>query len=248
MQAGKTAVRNLADPAYLLTAWEQALAVPPVARVTVLLHLAGLVDDLDEALDSATGRCSALAAEAHRIAFGRDVDGLVHCPACGELLEARVRLPSSADVPVAEPPADPGEVRVGGYAVRAPTVRDLLAAAVDPGEARAVLLTRCVRRLDGRPFDPSALTSDEKSRVDEAAERLAGDADVVLCAECPACAGCVVATLDLGAMLWDQVEAAAPALIAEVAALARAFGWSERAVLAMSPTRRQRYLTQAAAL
>ncbi|MFD7324212.1 hypothetical protein ACFV9D_24460 [Streptomyces sp. NPDC059875] len=245
----QTTVRDLADPARLLTVWEEALVALPAARTAVLLQLAGLTADLDGALDLTIGPCAALAARAHRAAFGPDIDGLVTCPHCGELLETRVRLPSCDDAAGGTPTADPGEARVGAYAVRAPTVRDLLAAASSQdGDARAVLLARCVRRLDGRSFDPAALTPAEEALVDEAAERLAGETDPVLRAVCPACAGGVVAALDVGAVLWDQIDAAAPALMAEVAALARAFGWSERAVLAMSPVRRQAYLTRVAAL
>jgi hypothetical protein len=248
VHARETTVRDLADPAQLLTAWEEALAAPPVARTAVLLHLAGLTTDVDSALDLPIGPCAALAASAYRIAFGRDVVGLVTCPACGELLEAQVRLPSSDEATGGNATADRGEARVGTYLVRAPTLRDLLAAANEPDDARAVLLTRCVRRLDGRPFDPAALTLDEEAWVDEAAERLTGEADPVLRTVCPACGGSVVAAVDVGAVLWDQIEAAAPALMAEVAALAQAFGWSEQAVLAMTSVRRQSYLAQAAAL
>ncbi|MFJ2865880.1 hypothetical protein [Kitasatospora sp. NPDC087314] len=247
MPTQEVTVRSLADPGQLLTAWEEALAVPLPARTAVLLHRTGLAPDLDGALDLGVGQCAALAAALHRAVYGPDVDGLVGCTGCGELLEVHLRLPA-ADAGTAGPPTvEPGEARVGAHAVRAPTVRDLLAAAGGPGDTRTVLLARCVRRLDGQPFDPAALTPEEESLLDEAAELLAGDAETVLRTRCPACGGEVAAALDIGAVLWDQVDAAAPALMAEVTTLARAFGWSEQAVLAMSPFRRHAYLSLAAA-
>lgn len=241
------AVRSLADPGLLLTAWEEALAAPAPARTAVLLHRAGLAPDLDSALDLDVGQCAALATALHRAVYGPEVDGLVGCPACSELLEVHVHLPAADSGTAGPPGAEPAEARVGAHAVRAPTVRDLLAAADGPGDPRTVLLTRCVRRLDGRPFDPAALTPEEEALLDEAAESLTGDADALLRTLCPTCGAEVAAAHDMGAVLWDQVDAAAPALMAEVTALSGAFGWSEQAVLAMSPFRRHAYLSLAAA-
>ena len=44
--------------------------------------------------------------------------------------------------------------------------------------------------------------------------------------------------LDPAALLWQSVDAHAPALLAEVAHLAVVFGWSQESVLAMSHARR----------
>ncbi len=51
--------------------------------------------------------------------------------------------------------------------------------------------------------------------------------------------------LDVGALLWERVAQAAPVLLGEVAALARAFGWTEPDVLALGETRRHAYLALA---
>ena len=47
---------------------------------------------------------------------------------------------------------------------------------------------------------------------------------------------------DIGAFLWSEIEACASRLLAEVDALARAYGWRERDILAMSGIRRAAYL------
>lgn len=226
-------MRNFSDSAVLLTAWEEAAAAPVVARGAVLVHRAGLTPDLDAALDLDVGECAALAMQVHTALFGREVQALIACTRCAERLELQLRLPDASGGGIAQ---------VGGLTVRAPSTRDLLAAAGRPGDGRAVLFSRCVRHGDGTPVRPTDLTADEEAAVDAAAERLAGAAALVLRTRCPACEEDVRAALDPGALLWDQVDATAPTLLDEVATLARCFGWSEAEVLAMSLARRSAYL------
>ena len=42
--------------------------------------------------------------------------------------------------------------------------------------------------------------------------------------------------------LWTEIEAWAWRMLSDVHTLARAYGWGERDILALSPTRRQFYL------
>ena len=49
-------------------------------------------------------------------------------------------------------------------------------------------------------------------------------------------------SLDVGAHVWTEVDAAARRMMGEVAAIAAAFGWTEAAILAMSDARRRAYL------
>jgi hypothetical protein len=229
-------VTTLADPAALLAAWEVAAAVPPVARGAVLLHRAGLAPDLDTALDLDVGECAARALRAHLAAFGPDLDGLTTCPSCTEPIEVQVRLPDSGPI---------GDARavdhVGALTVRPPSTRDLLAAG-GAADAAGELVARCVRNADGGAVVAAELDPAELAALDEAAERLAGLAATTVATRCPACGADVEIALDLGAALWDRVDAAAPAVLAQVAQLASAFGWSEAAVLGMSAARRRAYL------
>lgn len=234
-------VRDLAEPELLLDAWDQASAAPVAGRGAVLVRLAGLCPDLDSALDLGVGECAALAALAHARAFGREVAGVITCSSCGEPLSAQVSLPTAEEL-VTAAAAGPRHVAVAGFTVRAPTTRDLLLAAASPDRARAVLLSRCVRRADGSPVDPAELTREEEALLDEAAEAITAATMTTLCVRCPACDGHVRAALDTAAVLWDRIDIAAPALMEEVAVLARAFGWSEADLLAMPAARRAAYL------
>lgn len=228
----------LTDPATLLAAWERAAAAPGLARGPVLVHRP---TDTAGALDLPLGEVARRAVEEHFAAFGGTVDAIVTCPGCGEVLVLELSLRDVADY--GPDGADGGWCAVAGAALlaRSPTTRDLLAVHGE-SSAEAELLERCVRDGAGRPAQADALTVAERDAVDTHLERRNAAAAVVLRSTCPACDGDVAAALDPGTLLWEQVHAAAPLLLAEVATLAAAFGWTEDLVLGLAPTRRRAYL------
>jgi hypothetical protein len=67
-------------------------------------------------------------------------------------------------------------------------------------------------------------------------------ADVTLAMRCVACGHAWQLLFDIGAFLWSEIDACATRLLGEVDALARAYGWREADILAMSGTRRAAYL------
>jgi len=77
---------------------------------------------------------------------------------------------------------------------------------------------------------------------EDALETLDPNADLALAVHCPDCGGASGAQLDAGILLWDEIDARARTLLAEVHALASAYGWSEGAILALDPARRASYL------
>ena len=60
--------------------------------------------------------------------------------------------------------------------------------------------------------------------------------------DCPHCGAAVRTTVDVPGFVWAEVEARARVLLAEIDVLARAYGWSEREILDLSPARRARYV------
>jgi hypothetical protein len=229
----------LADPGRLLAAWEAAAAAPPVARAAVLADVAGVVPDLDTALDLPLAEQAWRLARFYAESFGEAVDGTLSCGTCGAVVE--VRLPLSAFDPpggstTASVPLDKGSV-----VVRALTTRDLVEAAADVDPADA-LLRRSVTGPDGRPVAQAGITGPERAAIDAAAEALAGGAALVVRSSCPECGSDLAAPVDVPTLLWDRITAIAPAILAEVAELAVAFAWSESDVLALSAVRRAAYL------
>ncbi len=127
---------------------------------------------------------------------------------------------------------------------RLPALADLMAAGVEEPEQR--LLERCVleSRRQGASIPASALKPDE---VAELGRRLA-DADpwleLWLDLDCSACGHRFRQLLDPGAYLATELEIAAIGLLRQIHLLARAYGWTEAEILALSPRRRHAYLEQ----
>ena len=63
---------------------------------------------------------------------------------------------------------------------------------------------------------------------------------------CEACGHVGMAQLDVGAVLWDEIDARARTLLGEVHLLAAAYGWTESEILALGAERRASYLSMVA--
>src|SRR5207237_8554135 len=116
--------------------------------------------------------------ELRRSAFGDDAATVADCPACGELLEAELRL---GELLVGEEP-EAGPFEAAGVRFRLPTAGDLVAVsgAGSPEEARAALLERCVLGGGELPEALAAAVAERMAAADpQAAARVA--------LRCPAC-------------------------------------------------------------
>lgn len=215
----------------LLTTWEAALPRPRRERA---LLLAGLVGgpEARQLADLPLGEVDLLLLELRERCFGPLLDCLVTCPHCGEDLDASVDV-SELRLPAAE--EDVREVSVGGRAleVRAVTTSDLLAT----GD-RASLIRRCVTRGD---VDEEAL-----SLVENVLDQLDPQAAPTVELDCPACRGSWLAPFDVADFVWSEIDRTARRTLFDVHALATAYGWTEDAVLALTPLRRSYYLQAAA--
>lgn len=173
--------------------------------------------------------------------FGSRIPGHVDCTRCGErlqfVLQANELLQPTGDAHY--------QVEVKGLHVRSPCLRDLAAVAdeLDPELATLQLLARC--SLHGREA-LNALPNDALQEVEDALEAIDPNADLALEVRCEACGQGGSAQLDIGALLWDELEAHARALLGQVHVLACAYGWSEAEILALSPARRANYLAMVA--
>jgi hypothetical protein len=214
-------VRGL-DGAGVLRAWETACAAGPVARALALLGEA-LPDDEATLAALPVARRDALLARLRAATVGPRLDALVDCPACGTTLDFAFDLDLGAG---------PDDDAAGD--VRLPTSEDLLAVAGEPDveSARVALAARCAPGLD-------------VAAVAAAVER-AGGAPPSVALDCPGCGHAWRADVDVAEVFWAEVAAEARRLLYEVAALARAYGWRESDVLAMSAVRRRAYLELAA--
>lgn len=233
----------------ILRIWEVGLRRNNAERA--LLILAAACPELagDAVAGLAVGQRDALLLEVRAQTFGPDLAATARCPACAEPLEFTLRI---ADLRV----TDGSAVRAGsrltwagaGWEVvfRLPTAADLAAIGdlADPQAAAQALLARCVLQAcrDGAEVPASALPDDVAAAL--AAEMAAHDpqAELLLDLSCPACGHDWQAPLDIAAFFWAELAAQARRLLREVDVLARAYGWPEADILALSAPRRQAYL------
>jgi hypothetical protein len=233
--------------AVLLDVWDQGAGHSPVTQALALLAAAHPDQPLDQLQTWPVGRRDGALLALREALFGPQVQALATCPRCGERLDlsfalADVALPGPSD------PAPPVTVARDGYHVtaRLPDSRDLAAVsrASSPVAARATLLDRCVveSRQGDQALAPATLPPAVLADLEAALAAADPRADLQLAVQCAACGHAWEIGFDIGAFLWTELEAWAGRVLRDVHTLATAYGWSESAILALSPRRRQYYL------
>lgn len=233
------------DTETLLVLWEAALGLPPEARNEALLRTSPESGEPAPTL----GERNARLIELHARLFGHEIELLSHCPACQavaqfsadcEALAARMR-PGLAAAPL-------HRLQAHGHAIefRLPGSADIALASVAEGEQDFMqrLLGRCVLACthEGKSVAIAQLPESVLDALSQQMEALDPGACVSFALDCPQCAAQWQAPLDVGEMLWRKVRSAAERVLLDIDVLARAYGWTEREVLRLSPLRRAAYL------
>jgi hypothetical protein len=237
---------HVTEPA-LLAAWESAAGRPPVDRaVTLAAAASGL--PIEKVADLPLGDCDLLLLRLREQCFGPRFDGLAECPRCRAELDVSIELDelqtSIRNVPgrLSTATSDPGPcwtVEVAGTEVqlRPLTSRDIRACGGD----RDRLLARCVTGASAG--GASALPGpDVLAAVEAILDALDPQAAIALDLDCPECGATWQAPVDITEFVWTEVDRFAQRLLYDVHTLARAYGWTEPDVLAVSPARRRFYL------
>jgi hypothetical protein len=182
----------------------------------------------------------------HASDFGPRLDAVVPCPACAEVLELSVSIDELlASVESLESVGSAGDGRMlrrddVEIAFRLPTVGDLCEGLVDG----AALLDRCITSatVDGSPVVARDLPAAVRDAVEEAMRQADPCAEITVAIVCPSCGYAWDDLLDPTPFVWQEVGRSATRLVEDIVDLASAFGWSERKILALSPSRRRLYL------
>jgi hypothetical protein len=240
-------VLQLPSTGALLDAWEAAQRAEPCDRI--LIVLAAMCGVADEDLDGSTpGELNRLALQAHTLLFGATCDAVAQCADCGEELEATI--PLSALMSAHPPDAAVGEAAIAGLRVRyrLPTLREITALGTESvDDAAARLLASCVVAIKSGPDELTLndLPQDAVRAIDDAISSADSDAVIDVLFVCPECGESARLPMDPAAFLWDELDRWALSVLSDVIELAAAFGWTEGAVLSLSPWRRQAYLSMA---
>lgn len=229
----------------LIAVWERGDGQRAAGRGLALLAAAEPSLELERRASLPAGRRDASLLALRERLFGQHFSGVTSCPACREPVEltfdaSDVRRESGDGAPLA--------VHLHGFELelRLPDSRDLLAIerTRDLASARALLLARCIVRAarDGHAVDRQALPEEVLVQIPAILGAADPQADVELELSCPSCTHAWREPFDIVTFLWAEVAAQAQRLLAEVHVLASAYGWSEKAILRLSPARRRTYL------
>jgi hypothetical protein len=231
----------------VIEVWERGLGHSSVERALVML--AACSDEPAESLPAITiGRRDAMLTTMYRRLFGDTLKAFAECPQCSERLEYSM---SARDLNAKNQlNAGAGDLTVvhgeSLLYLRLPDSLDLRAAGEcrTVAEARALLAVRCIV-TPGMSVDelPDALVDQIAARLEEADPQ----AETLIRLTCAACLHQWQSVLDIEQFLWAKVASLAKRLLREVHVLARAYGWRETDVLALTATRRQFYLEMAGA-
>lgn len=230
--------------AELLDLWETTLRLDPARRAIALVGCAAR-DSPGPAALSIGERDRALFGLRESL-FGRRVEAVARCSACGE--DAELTFPATDVAPRAPAAADSTlELCDAGWTVvfRPPSSADLLTCSGhDVAAVRQQLLERCV--LAVREHDRPASLDDVPATLLNRVPALMAEADpgcdVELAVPCPHCGSDYSVLFDVGEFLWQELDGWCYRLLHDVQLLAGAYGWRESDVLALSAWRRQLYV------
>ena len=231
----------------MLDLWDLGAGMGEATRALALLARAEPEVSVERHAELPVGTRDARLLALRERTLGRKLEVAADCQSCGtrismSLTAGDLGLDATAEGAVASTVHSIAGHQIG---LRPVTGGDLAAAeaAIHVDAARALLLERCVVSVDGD--EGAALPGGIEDDVEAALEALDPCADLEIATRCPDCDAEWVATLDPARFFWQEIEAQAPRLLAEVAELARHYHWSERDILAMPAARRRFYLEAA---
>jgi hypothetical protein len=223
----------------LVETWELGANRHPLDRGLLLLALAEPELAFEQLADLPLSRRNAAIIALRQAQFGNSLAVWYDCPACGE----RMELAIDADVLPPPPDPQPAWVSVQGIRFHTPGSRQLAKLFENPGAEPGArqLLAACAESEATLPLDPIKAQALLEA-VDAALEQADPWLDIAIAITCPVCAEASEPSLDIAALVWEELDAVARRLLDEVHLLASAYGWRECDILAMSAQRRNAYL------
>jgi hypothetical protein len=235
------------DASELLHVWERGVGSPP-ALVILPLLMATCPEIPSERLPRLTvGERDALLLTQLEWMFGPQLEATTACPKCGEHLEFSLTVNDIRAVPTLTDASDLGQTAplsatLGEYRVefRAPNIADTQSVT-----SQEQLMESCLFEAT-KAGKAQAVSELPPAVIETISHQMAvadPQADIQLALNCPACEHEWLAVFDIAAFLWEKIHTWAQRTLLEIHQLASAYNWSEAEILALSPVRRQIYLT-----
>lgn len=246
-------------PFDVLALWDEGAQRHPLDRSALLCARARSDLPADAIVDLPLGEVTRSVLRLREATFGARIDSHVDCPFCGARLAVSVMTSDVLPEGVTAEGAGEGAAAddsTGGrgsataavpsardveraQGLRPPTLRDLAAVAdvADAEDGARRLLQRCMTASA-----PAYLLDADLAEIEAVFDALDPSADLGLQVTCTECGREVLATLDAGVVLWDEIEAQGRMLLRMVHVLALAYGWTESEILSLGPARRAAYM------
>ena len=171
------------------------------------------------------------------VTFGPIMRAVMDCPDCTEPVEFELDGRALLNL---QNHANTQPLQVRGLSFRLPTTVDL--ATLDPIEDERSAIVQLVRRCCLEAAAPESWPDDLIAALDEQFEAADPLGNMQLVLECPGCRCSWNQSFDIARYFWEEIDVRARTILVQVHRLARAYGWSETDVLALSAVRRQAYL------
>lgn len=233
----------------ILQFWEWGENQHPVDQALALLSVANHEMTKEKMAELSIGQRDKLIFQLRALTFGPKLDAYAECPKCSERLEYSVQIPDLLENNAAESKSEPQMLNVEGYEIQFRSPNSLDLAEIVNGDnvekARSILLQRCIIKAHQGNDEVNLNTLPEgliKTLVDQI-QKTDPLSEVKLDLKCPNCGHQWHRILDIVSFFWQEITARAKRLLQEIHILARAYGWREQDILAMSDQRRQIYIS-----
>lgn len=238
--------------AALLDAWESGVGRSLCERALTLLSAACPDTPPDQLSCLPMGQRDSRLLALRELTFGRRLNAVVRCPRCMAQLEvafdaADLRGATGAeDLEMSEPAVFTVALGDDEARFRLPNSLDLSAVAFERNisRARRLLLERCIVAIThgGSPSSIDVAVPQLLDMIEQCMAQVDPQGDVQVMFTCASCGHQHEVAFDIASFLWSEIDAWASRTFLDVHTLAKAYGWREAEILAMSPVRRQHYL------
>lgn len=231
----------------VLDIWEQANGKEIEAQTQLLLSLSESGAPVEPLSNLTIGERNHRLLELRQQLFGSKIEAYVECPKCNQALDLAFFIDQLGFDHVRGLPAEQ-VIESGAITamVSLPNGHDLIALAnVETAEkGRELLFSRCLSdlRKDGHAVEVSELDENDLSSLETLIAELDPRMELLFNLSCPACENQWQAPFEVDVYLWHEFDTYVRELLEDIHLLARAYGWSEKEILAMSEKRRRYYV------